>query len=92
LGSMHVVKKQRSFGKFVFSSTCENDVTHSEQAKPTHENIIRLAPPLVISEEQIRDALKIMEEAITELPTLKGKTEDDVIPVSEKGVHIGLDI
>jgi ornithine--oxo-acid transaminase len=33
-----------------------------------------------------------MEEAITELPTLKGKTEDDVIPVSEKGVHIGLDI
>jgi len=62
------------------------------QAKPTHQNIIRLAPPLVISEEQIRDALKIMAEAITELPTLKGKAEDAIIPGSEKGVHIGFDI
>jgi len=61
-------------------------------AKPTHENIIRLAPPLVISEEEIKQALKIIEEAITELPTLKGKAEDKVIPPSEKGVHIGLDI
>jgi ornithine--oxo-acid transaminase len=62
------------------------------QAKPTHQNIIRLAPPLVISEEQIRDALKIMAEAIIELPTLKEKAEDEIIPASEKGVHIGLDI
>jgi ornithine--oxo-acid transaminase len=62
------------------------------QAKPTHENIIRLAPPLVISEEQIKECLRIIGEAIIELPDLKGKQEDDVIPKSEKGVHIGLDI
>lgn len=61
-------------------------------AKPTHENIIRLAPPLVISEEQIREALAIMKEAILELPTLKGKREDEIIPKEEKNVHIGLDI
>jgi ornithine--oxo-acid transaminase len=61
-------------------------------AKPTHENIIRLAPPLVISEEEIKEALRIMDEAIRELPTLKGKQEDEVIPKGEKNVHIGLDI
>ncbi|CAG8950929.1 hypothetical protein HYFRA_00003146 [Hymenoscyphus fraxineus] len=42
-------------------------------AKPTHENIIRLAPPLIISEEQIREVLKIIGEAIVELPTLKSE-------------------
>lgn len=62
------------------------------QAKPTHENIIRLAPPLVISEEQIKDALRIIKESIIELPHLTGAKEDEVIPKSEKGVHIGLDI
>ncbi|TAQ85864.1 hypothetical protein B7494_g5803 [Chlorociboria aeruginascens] len=61
-------------------------------AKPTHENIIRLAPPLVISEAEIVEALRMMKEAIAELPNLKGKAEDEVIPRSEKGVHIGLDL
>ena len=61
-------------------------------AKPTHENIIRLAPPLVISEAEIREVLKIIGEAIIELPNLKGEAEEEVIPSGEKGVHIGLDI
>lgn len=61
------------------------------QAKPTHENIIRLAPPLVISEEEINEALRIIKEAIIELPNLKGEAEETVIPQGEKGVHIGLD-
>ena len=63
----------------------------AEQAKPTHENIVRLAPPLVISEEEIRDSLRIIGEAIRELPGLKGKVEDEIIPSSEKGIHTGLD-
>lgn len=62
-----------------------------EQAKPTHQNIIRLAPPLVISEEQIATALKIIGEAIDELPSLKGKQEEKVLPAGEKNVHIGVD-
>jgi ornithine--oxo-acid transaminase len=61
-------------------------------AKPTHENIIRLAPPLVISEEQIKDALKIIGDSIKELPNLKGKKEDEVIPAEEKDVHIHVDL
>jgi ornithine--oxo-acid transaminase len=36
--------------------------------------------------------LRIIGAAIIELPDLKGKKEDDVIPQNEKGVHIGLDI
>ncbi|KAF2725541.1 ornithine aminotransferase [Polychaeton citri CBS 116435] len=44
-------------------------------AKPTHQNIIRMAPPLVISEEQIKSALSIIEEAIKELPALKVSKE-----------------
>ncbi|KAK0261793.1 Ornithine aminotransferase [Friedmanniomyces endolithicus] len=61
------------------------------QAKPTHQNIIRMAPPLVITEEQIRTALRIIEEAMKELPGLKGEEEKKVLPEGEKGVQIGLE-
>jgi len=33
-------------------------------AKPTHQHIIRFAPPLVITEEQLRDALERIKESI----------------------------
>ena len=36
-------------------------------AKPTHENIIRLAPPLVISDEQLEAAVRAFGEAVNEL-------------------------
>ncbi len=38
-------------------------------AKPTHGNIIRLAPPLVISEEQLLDCVKIIEKTVLEFQT-----------------------
>ena len=62
-----------------------------EQAKPTHQNIIRLAPPLVITDEEVQKALSIIDEALKELPTLKGKKEDEVIPPEEKNVTITVD-
>ena len=61
----------------------------SSQAKPTHQNIIRMAPPLIISEEQVKEALRIIEEAIKELPTLK--TKDLPGPEGEKHVHATLE-
>lgn len=61
------------------------------QAKPTHQNIIRLAPPLVITEQEIETALSIIKEAMEELPNLKGKREEEVLPPGEKDVHIGVD-
>ncbi|KAF1950662.1 ornithine aminotransferas-like protein [Byssothecium circinans] len=60
-------------------------------AKPTHQNIIRLAPPLVITEEEIDRAIAILKEAMEELPNLKGKREEEVLPPGEKNVHIGVD-
>jgi ornithine--oxo-acid transaminase len=35
-------------------------------AKPTHGDIIRFTPPLVITEQQMREALEIIKKAITE--------------------------
>ncbi|ROI08338.1 ornithine--oxo-acid transaminase [Chryseobacterium sp. H3056] len=35
-------------------------------AKPTHGNIIRLAPPLVITEEQIQECVAIIEKTVLE--------------------------
>lgn len=35
-------------------------------AKPTHGNIIRFAPPLVMTEEQLMDCVSIIEKTITE--------------------------
>ncbi|KAI7290702.1 Ornithine [Hortaea werneckii] len=60
-------------------------------AKPTHQNIIRLAPPLVITESQIQTALRIISDAVRELPSLKGKKEAEVLPQGEKGVQIGIE-
>ena len=39
-------------------------------AKPTHGNKIRLAPPLVITEEQIGESLAIIEKALSEFSEL----------------------
>ena len=35
-------------------------------AKPTHENIIRFAPPLVITEDQLNEALDIIKRSFAE--------------------------
>ena len=40
-------------------------------AKPTHDNIIRLAPPLCITEEQIDEGLAIIERVLKEIKTIK---------------------
>ncbi|KAK6497839.1 ornithine aminotransferase [Arthrobotrys musiformis] len=44
-------------------------------AKPTHENIIRLAPPLVITEEEIDQSLKIIGDSLKELTSFKAPAE-----------------
>lgn len=67
------------------------DTDAGGQAKPTHQNIIRLAPPLVITDKEIDDALAIIKEAMEELPNLKGKREEEILPPGEKNVHIGVD-
>ena len=61
------------------------------KAKPTHQNIIRLAPPLIITEEEIKRALGIIGSACEELPRLMGNAEEKVIPATERGVSIQLD-
>ena len=35
-------------------------------AKPTHKHIIRLAPPLVITEEQVKDAVHRIDQAFVD--------------------------
>jgi len=52
--------------------------------KPTHENVIRLAPPLVITEEEIAFAVSAFKSALEELPTWTA-------PKEEKSHHNVLD-
>ena len=35
-------------------------------AKPTHGNIIRFAPPLVINKEQLDECIRIITQSITD--------------------------
>lgn len=42
-------------------------------AKPTHEHIIRFAPPLVITEDQLNDALDRISEVFARCNTTNGK-------------------
>lgn len=50
-----------------------------------------MAPPLIISETQIRTALRIIGEALEEIPNLKGEKEDKIVPREEKGTKIGIE-
>jgi ornithine--oxo-acid transaminase len=43
---------------------CLKFAEHGLLAKPTHGNIIRLAPPLVITEEQVHEASDIIEKSV----------------------------
>jgi ornithine--oxo-acid transaminase len=45
---------------------CEAFAKNGLLAKPTHGNIIRLAPPLVITEEQIHECCDIIEKCVME--------------------------
>ena len=45
----------------------------------------------MITEEEVQKSLQIIKAAVDELPTLKGKKEDEVIPPPEKGVEIKVD-
>jgi len=45
---------------------CVNLMKNGLLAKPTHGNIIRLAPPLVISEEQLMECVRIIEKTVLE--------------------------
>ena len=62
-----------------------------KKAKPTHQNVIRLTPPLVITEQEIQQALNIIDSAMQELPNLKGSKEAEIIPPSEKHVEISIE-
>jgi len=46
---------------------CERMMNKGLLAKPTHGDKIRLAPPLIITEEQIVDAVAIIREALEEM-------------------------
>ncbi|KAJ9069066.1 ornithine aminotransferase [Entomophthora muscae] len=37
-------------------------------AKPTHKTIIRLAPPLVISETELMKGVEIISDSLAQLP------------------------
>jgi len=78
IGKSNLITKVR--GKGLLNAILINDTPDSSTAwdlclklkengllaKPTHGNIIRLAPPLVITEEQLLDCVKIIEKTITE--------------------------
>lgn len=59
-------------------------LTFNFKAKPTHQNIIRLAPPLIITEEEIRTALKIIDKSMKELAGDK-----NIVRAPKKGANAG---
>ena len=76
LGHLNIVSKVR--GKGLLNAIVINDTEDSSTAwdmcmslrdngllaKPTHENIIRFAPPLVITKEQLLECISIIENTI----------------------------
>ena len=85
-----ILMKERGLlvGRALKIAHIKNGDADDSKAKPTHQNIIRLAPPLVITEEQIHKALQIIDSAMKELPGLKDEKEDAVIPAEKKNTQI----
>ncbi len=58
-GLLNAIVVQPHNGKEAWD-VCEKMAEMGVLAKPTHKHIIRFAPPLVISEEELREAIKII--------------------------------
>ncbi|EKM52383.1 uncharacterized protein PHACADRAFT_260715 [Phanerochaete carnosa HHB-10118-sp] len=83
-----VIDEEKSIRKRTAWQLCLLLKSRGVLAKPTHVNIIRFAPPLIISEEDLMKAVKIIGECLEDLDNL------DVIPgevESEKGFKEVLD-
>lgn len=52
-------------------------------AKPTHDHIIRLAPPLVINDRQIREAIEIVGKTIASFPRSFQRTGNEAHDLPE---------
>lgn len=48
-------------------NVCEQMANNGLLAKPTHEHIIRFAPPLVITEDELMEAIEIIKKSIKSL-------------------------
>ena len=48
-------------------TVCERLLTHGVLSKDTHETVVRLAPPLVITREEIDEALAALRAALSEV-------------------------
>ncbi|CCE61849.1 hypothetical protein TPHA_0B01760 [Tetrapisispora phaffii CBS 4417] len=62
-----VIDSQRANGRTAWD-LCLLMKSHGVLAKPTHDHIIRLAPPLVISEEDLMKGIRAIEMSLSELP------------------------
>ena len=65
-GLLNAVEIQPHNGKTAWD-VCVEMAKNGLLAKPTHQHIIRFAPPLVISEEQLYEGLAIIERSIKTL-------------------------
>lgn len=65
-GLLNAVEIQPYKGKTAWD-VCIEMAKNGLLAKPTHQHIIRFAPPLVISEEQLNEGLDIIEKSIKTL-------------------------
>lgn len=55
------------FSEFDAWEICLKLMENGLLAKPTHGDIIRLAPPLVITEDELRDAIRIIKDTVLSL-------------------------
>lgn len=79
--SMHCIVRGRGLLNAIVIDESKSDKTAWEiclllksrglLAKPTHVNIIRLAPPLVITEEELLEGARIIEQALTDIVDMK---------------------
>jgi len=65
-GLLNAVVIKPSNGKEAWD-VCLKMAENGLLAKPTHQHIIRFAPPLVINEQQLREAIGIIKKSISEI-------------------------
>ncbi|RKO99814.1 hypothetical protein CXG81DRAFT_13976 [Caulochytrium protostelioides] len=78
-----IIDEAKAYGKTAWH-ICLMMKKYGLLAKPTHQNIIRLAPPLVITEAELMEGVAIIKKVLDELPHIK---VEDIVEEQPAGHH-----
>jgi len=90
-GLLNAITINEKYGKSAWE-ICVELKERGLLAKPTHNTIIRLAPPLIISETQLDECVKIIKSTLNDFATAKKEEKKATQSKSSQGKRIQMEM